>query len=171
MAKSATLTLIGDKELLAAFGTLKDTIRSSTMTVGLKRAAEPIISSARDNLRARAGYNPYRAYGRKAGNLWMSIGVRIRNYRNTDTKIAVIGPKWPQGAHGHLVEFGTLPRWTQTKGFFNQLRHGLKGAYRGIMPAKPFLRPAFDSRVGEALVILTTFVRNRIMRARLTGKK
>ena len=167
MANKATLTLIGDKELLAAFGALKDTVASRTMSDGLKRAAVPILDSAGAILRSQLSGNTERSYGKEPGNLLKSLGVRTRRYKNTNTQIAVIGPRWPEGAHGHLVEFGTAPRWAQNKGFFKQLLHGLKGGYRGIMPARPFLRPAFDGRVQEALALLTSFVRNKLLRVRL----
>ena len=36
----------------------------------------------------------------------------------------------PKGPHRHLVELGTGPRYTRS------------GAYRGVMPARPFMEPA-----------------------------
>lgn len=81
---------------------------------------------------------------KKPGNLRRSMtqsrGLRIRKYpRGRRTKyIAVAGPGWPLGAHGHLVEAGTESRETKT------------GANRGVMPATPFMEPAFKAKRAQA---------------------
>lgn len=159
MAKnSAQFQLIGDKELIAAFESLKSNVQSRTMHAGMRAASEPILDSAKAILASQLSGNPYREKGKLVGNLLRSLAVKTKKYASS-VFLAVIGPQWPEGAHGHLFEFGTRARTTG------------KDAYRGIVPARPFLRPAFDSNVRIALDILTTFVRNRIMRARLTVKK
>lgn len=57
-----------------------------------------------------------------------------RLYRKKGEIAVYAGPTYPKGAHGHLVEFGTGPR-TQKK----------TGRYTGQMPARPFMRPAWDA--------------------------
>lgn len=57
------------------------------------------------------------------------------NYSRTQASAKGYAP------HGHLVEFGTGPRYTKD------------GAYRGEAAPQPFMRPAFDSKKGE-------FIRN-----------
>ena len=54
----------------------------------------------------------------KTGELKKSIRVGTKRGREA---VVTVGPKWPQGAHGHLVEFGTV----------HSAPH-------------PFLRPAFE---------------------------
>lgn len=62
---------------------------------------------------------------------------------------AFVGPNYSRTAasskgyapHGHLVEYGTGPRYTKA------------GAYRGETPAQPYMRPAFDTQKG-------TYIRN-----------
>ena len=149
MANTTQLTLIGDKELLAAFGDLERRAQSGIVGKALRAASRPIVNAARDNL--RAGNHKF------TGNLIKSIGLRIKTYRKDGRTIAVIGPRWPEGAHGHLVEFGTGPRQTE------------KGKSTGFMPATPFLRPAFDAFKGAALQILTRLIRNGLIARRFKG--
>lgn len=53
-----------------------------------------------------------------------TIAVEVRDYG--DRALAVIGPQYPAGAHGHLVE------------------HGHATANGGRTRPRPFVRPAFD---------------------------
>lgn len=70
----------------------------------------------------------------RTGRLAQSIGV-VRPGRTRATLGAVIaGPRRSRrykGQHAHLVEFGTA-------------RRSYKGANRGRMPARPFLRPSWE---------------------------
>lgn len=81
---------------------------------------------------------------KETGNLKASIGRRMKSYPS-GIIVAVLGARWPKGAHGHLLEFGTTQR-----------PHPITGT-SGIMPARPFMRPAVD--------------RNRSKFARLFGGK
>ncbi len=56
---------------------------------------------------------------KKTGGLKKSIGKRALRRRGGSFAM-IVGPRWPEGAHGHLVELGTVK-----------------------MAAKPFMRPAF----------------------------
>jgi|GEM_PF-1758428 len=69
----------------------------------------------------------------KSGDLKSSI--RPKYFDNGLSSTVV--PRKPKGAHRHLVEYGTKPR--RTKG----------GAYRGVMPAKPFMAPAENASEGQ----------------------
>lgn len=79
---------------------------------------------------------------RHAGGLKRSLAVtrgrRIRKYPSGNL-LAVLGPAWPIGAHGTIVERGTANRRTKS------------GANRGAMPANPFLEPAFHGKQAAAL--------------------
>lgn len=85
------------------------------------------------------------------GNLRESIDVRPtlsprqkaghRAIGRSGTEVFV-GPTWPQGAHGVLVEFGTTNRHTK------------KGANRGSTAARPFMRPAWEA---QKRAVLTEF--------------
>ena len=61
-----------------------------------------------------------------------------------------------EAPHAHLAELGTLPRYVKSGGF------------RGRMPAKPYARPAFDTKKGEALKVIGRNLKRNI--DRLTKK-
>ena len=75
----------------------------------------------------------------RTGALRKSIGVQTSRRRFGLVKI---GPRWPQGAHGHLVEFGTAHSAPQ-----------------------PWLRPAFDAMKGAALAKIGESLGNAVERA------
>ena len=63
-----------------------------------------------------------------------TIGVVVRKYDTVS--VAVVGPQYPAGSLGHLVEYGH--------------RHIAWGHDTGRrIPPKPFLRPAADGTKGE----------------------
>lgn len=64
-----------------------------------------------------------------------TIGVAMREYGSKT--MAVIGPEYPAGAHGHLVEYGHA-----------KVLFGVPTG--GRVPPYPFARPAFDESKGEA---------------------
>ena len=69
-----------------------------------------------------------------------SIGVSKTNVKKANKLGEIrVGPRRKggfKGFAGHLVEFGTRPRKTR------------KGAYRGVMRPKPFMRPSFGATKG-----------------------
>ena len=73
---------------------------------------------------ARAGVKP----------LADTIAVVVRDYG--EKKAVIVGPQYPAGALGHLVEFGHAEvLWGKPPG--------------RRVPPKPFLRPAADQTVGQ----------------------
>lgn len=116
---------------------------------GLRSAAAMILKDAKK----RAPRQKRKRGGpRIGGNLRKSLAVtkgrRIRRYGGAGRRgllMAILGPSWPLGAHGHLVEKGTKRR--KTKGE-KSLPAGLK---RGKMRRKPFLEPAYKAKVKPAL--------------------
>jgi HK97 gp10 family phage protein len=90
---------------------------------------EPILLEAAYDLaeamRAKAPQGP-------TGNLKKSIRARLlKQYAGHPAAGAGVDRK--KASHAHLVEFGTVQR------------HQKSGKSTGTMPAKPFLRPAWDS--------------------------
>lgn len=92
-------------------------------------AAKPLVEKAK--LLAPEG---------PTGNLVDSIGTVKANIKKANQLGEVkVGPRRSgkyKGFAGHLVEYGTRKRRTR------------KGANRGFMPAKPFMKPAFDQTKG-----------------------
>lgn len=121
---------------------LPGSVRGSVLRRAVEVGAEPIAEEMRRLVPVRRG------------GLRNSIGTRIRD-EGPDVAVADIGPlRGPKGggAHAHLVEFGTGPRQTDT------------GAYRGEMPAQPFMRPAAHNKRSEAVRRLQSELRRGILR-------
>lgn len=144
----------GDLRLQAALDGLARRVQTGVMRKALREASRPIIQQARANL--------IRNQNIRTRNLYRSIAVRVKTYPRGKT-ISIIGPRWPMGAHGHLVEFGSGPRWSGGEAFLLvgkgkkktkfQLRP-TKLHYHGQMPASPFLLPAFYAQWRASLSIM-----------------
>lgn len=93
-------------------------------------AAKPLVTKAK--LLAPEG---------PTGNLVDSIGVSKTNIKKADKLGEVrVGPRKKggfRGFAGHLVEYGTRRRRTR------------KGANRGLMKPKPFMKPAYHQTKSE----------------------
>lgn len=82
------------------------------------------------------------------GNLVDSIGVQKASASSLSSRglgAIVVGPRRGKfkGHHAHLIEYGTKPRRLKGDGKYG------KYTYRGVMPAKPFAGPAFESTKGQ----------------------
>jgi hypothetical protein len=88
--------IIGDDEVYRNLVKLEDKIQDQILAKAFEAAAEPIVSAIEVSLTSMVQW--------KTGNLQCSIGYRMRRY--SGTVFATVGPMWPLGAHGHLVEFG-----------------------------------------------------------------
>ena len=62
-----------------------------------------------------------------------TIGVNV--WTGDHTIVCYVGPQYPAGAHGHLIEFGH--------------RMVIHGQVLGWVEAKPFMRPAADETKSE----------------------
>jgi HK97 gp10 family phage protein len=138
-----TFRLEGVDDLVAAFDQLPKALAKSVLVDICNRAAKPIVETAR----ALAPDDPDHP-----GSLKKSIGVK--RWSGSKWAGVVIGPRWPEGAHGHLVEFGTGPRY-----------HKTTGKYVGIMPPKPFMRPAWDLHRSAALDVMRSEVWDALAKA------
>lgn len=100
-------------------------LRSGAMHEAAQAAGELVENDARPRITA-PGYK-----GDKAGlqPLRDSLDTIVRDYPNGST--AIVGTAFPEGAHGHLVEFG-----------HQLVRNGI---VIGHVPPHPFLRPAIKS--------------------------
>lgn len=68
------------------------------------------------------------------GNLKKSIAKVARKYGDGKLVLGFVGPNWwNQGRHGHLVEHGTVRRFTRT------------GKSTGLAQPKPFLGPVYNA--------------------------
>jgi len=89
----------------------------------------------------------------KVGQLARSISIVGKRYTSVGVVFVAVGPKWPEGAHGHLVEYGH-----KASGWY------AKQAGATFVRARPFMRPAWDAHKREALTIAIQQHRAKIER-------
>ena len=75
---------------------LTEAVQKRILSHAFSRAIEPIVSAIEVAIMSMTT--------RHTGNLESSVGHREKKY--SQAVFATIGPLWPLGAHGHLVEFG-----------------------------------------------------------------
>lgn len=148
---SNPVRLKGTEKLNKQLERLPSTVRGKTMRQALRAGAKLIEREA--GRRVPIG----------TGGLKSALTTIVTTKR-TGAQWARIGAAMPDGAHIHLVEFGTKERFTNV---ISSRSGGINigaGASRGRMPAQPFLRPAFDSRRAAALVEVSKVLRRAIDR-------
>jgi HK97 gp10 family phage protein len=126
------MNLTGDKALIKAMGHLKQSAQRKVARPAVNAALTPVNKEAK-----RAAKRTQRT-----GQLWRSIGKRVKGYKQSGTVWGGVGPRsgfrivvdgQPVNPlrYGHFVEFGTR---------------------RTV--ARPFLRPALDTNKARAFEIL-----------------
>lgn len=134
----------GDRALESFLKALGPTLERRIIRQALKAGGAQILKRAKQ-------LAPKGKTGNLRRSLAVSRGRRIRKYPHGNL-VAILGPSWPLGAHGHLIEKGT------------RLRKTKDGASRGRMPAQPFMGPAFEGRKERALRVLREKIRQGIKR-------
>lgn len=155
----AGIALSGDKQLKRKLQRLHQAAETKLARHALLQAGRPMVKAIKQNIgtmrmsrKREAEFTARGLPGSFTGNLRRSIGQAVRQYKRTGVVLLVIGPRWPMGAHGHLVEYGTQPRFTKA------------GAFRGKMPAMPFMRSAWDANIGSSKAILQNTMRVGVLR-------
>ena len=187
MTKAFSLTAVelhGAKELDALLKDLPEKMRRKVMRPALAEGSRLIVKDAK--ARCPVTSRPHTVKGVKVlGRLRKSIGYKIKQYKNTGNWISIIGPRLGRwgGYHAHLVEFGSAPRWRdppemeghglRRRGrarlkYFAELL-GVRGGYTGVMPAQPFMRPAFDENKQKAVAIVGRRARAELEKLRVQG--
>lgn len=124
-----SLKITGVKEIDNCLKGLSKELTHSILGAAHLKAAEPLIK--RESYLAPEG---------PTGNLRDSIGgLKVSSKRASVLGEVIVGPQrrgGKKGFAGHLVEFGTRQRKNK------------RGANRGVMPKKPFAKPAFEQTKG-----------------------
>ena len=134
-----TVKVTGAKETRDALNNLKDAARVRTITAALKAGAQPIIDAARQNAHSAdvaRGVTIINTIKDREGEVRMEVGLP--------------GGQKPW-FHGLFDEFGTGPRVQSSTGRFT-----------GAHPARPWLRPAFDSSEGAAQDAIGAVIQKRL---------
>jgi HK97 gp10 family phage protein len=134
------ITLHGMEELQAALNQLPKSLSKAVLRRALTKAGQPVLHAARAGVPIGEG------------DLLRSLDIRpmlTKRQRRLRRKAGrggaadvFIGPTFPMGRHGHLVEFGTVK-----------------------MGARPFLRPAWDSNKSTVFAIFKKALWSEILAA------
>lgn len=176
MVTRTTVKISGFRELEAALADLPNAIGKGVARRSVKKAADDMADeqrrlcpvgdgSLRDSIRVRvttknldglAEYGAVRGEGGSARDAGAALRAARREAKTSGTQqghriSANVGPTEP---HAHLVEFGT------------GARHHKSGKSTGVMPAQPFVRPAFDNRVDDAVITMKIGLGTEIGKAR-----
>lgn len=89
----------GDKELDRYFATLTPKLQRGAIRKGVRAAGSAQVKEIRSNVKTMVGSD-------QTGRLRKSLGQRAWSRPKAGVIGTVVGPRYPDGAHGHLVEFG-----------------------------------------------------------------
>lgn len=140
--------IAGFDELEKAFNQLPNAMSKSVLRSALKKSLKPVLATAKRLVR------------HLSGDLERSlvIGTKLKSTQKSDKRPGAVGvflgAEWPEGAHAHLLEFGT----SRARMF-------------------PFLRPAWDEHkdgipkeVGNEIWRRLRMLAKRLHKQALAGK-
>lgn len=119
--------------------------KSVIIDKGLKDATAVLMAEGKRNLKQSYKTSPW---NKRTGRLERSFTNRI----NRKTVAGYAGFKRPEGSHAHLVDSGTVDRWTKS------------GAYRGKVKPTRFWKNAVDSKANKAIETLLESVQNTLVK-------
>lgn len=148
MAQYFKFNVQGEKELSMMFAQLPKALGDQVLRNTARKAVKPVEQMA-ESLVAKDE-------SELAQSITTSTRLSKRQKHLFGRKgdvVVHVGPSHPKGAHGHLVEFGSGPRFHES------------GRYVGVMPARPFMRPAWDANRGHVLKTMQTEIWNELVKA------
>lgn len=150
-AFSATLTLIGGKELDAALSRIEQRLQPKILVKATREAAKIVLASARASgaFKDQTGLLRKHLHIKNRASM-KRVGSLVLTGKRKDLNI----PDDSKGYYPTAVEYGH--------------RHGWGGR---PVPPHPYLRPAFDSNVEKAVEIIRETTWNEIRSAWNSGPK
>ncbi len=139
MAAKTTVTVKGLDELLGKIARIGSALRGPGVEAGARAGAEVIA----EEMRVRAP--------RRRGVLAGAIGTNLEESSSVRAVVEV-GPE-ADAFYGGIVEVG------------HAIKRSRKGATLGYVPPHPFMRPALDSREGQASEAAASELRQRVLQA------
>jgi HK97 gp10 family phage protein len=139
----------GQKELARVFEELPKSVGNQVLRNTIRKAVVPVQETAKAIVRKD---------DRELDSsiiISTKLSKRQRRIHGKQGDVVVhVGPSHPKGAHGHLVEFGTRPRF-----------HKKTGRFVGVMPALPFMRPAWGATKDRVLTTMRETIWAEILKA------
>lgn len=141
--------ILGHKELQKALEQLPKALSDKVVQKALLEVAQPIADQAAANVSQDQGKLKKSIKARPATTR------RQKALRKSQGPVVFVGPTMPDGAAGHLVEFGTKAHTIKPKaGGYLKFEIGgntiyVRSAEHPGSRRKPFLRPAWDINAGR----------------------
>ena len=168
-----TCTMKGLKEADEFLAMLPTAVRGATLEKAIRQQAKKVISRAKQLV-------PVRERRKTGKHLRDTLETVVKRYGNII--VVVMGPGWPAGAHGHLVEWGhriarygtgTLATFSASGKLVKRAAKSKRGAgFRGtgISDSRtremPFMRPAWDEHKDGFEAGIVEAIRQAAMKAR-----
>jgi HK97 gp10 family phage protein len=149
MANDQNIT--GGRELDAFLQTLSAKIERNILRSALRQGANVF----RDEVRANIDTGGLR----DSGDLRRSVKVSTNAKRGRVTASMTVGNK--KVFYAHMLEFGVQPHSTKKGASVRSGRNPSANPHPGFQ-AKPFMRPALDTKVPAALLAVTAQIRKRL---------
>ena len=156
------------KDLLKRLKTLPEKMQKRIITGGVRASAKPIIKDARSRIHNRTGI------------LAKSIGVTKRRSKNKNIIVYTVSPRVKKvgttakpgtleykktmgGYYGRWVELGHFARKSKKEDDEKKKDKKKKDKKEEVkfIPAKPFLKPAFETKGEEAIKAFKEYVKKR----------
>ncbi|MFZ5829136.1 MAG: hypothetical protein ACOY3P_03575 [Planctomycetota bacterium] len=174
MIEHLTFRLTGQEQLLRVFRELPPAVQRRVLRPTVTKSARPIAKQARLNARQLATPERRAERRRRGGgkHLYQTIITKVRTYTQRGSVTASIGPSYPAGVHGHLVELGhrqarggtlRMPKTSRRNKRDRNPRTGM-GRVIGHVRGKPFLKPAWDRTVHQAAGLIRVHIGSGIVR-------
>ncbi len=178
-----SIRITGANELFGKLNAIAVGLRGDVVRSGLNSAGRIITKRAKELVRkpSDAGYNK-RSKDRQGGkNLQETIGHVVRGYNSAKFSgmVLVVGPQYPAGSHGHLVEYGHRIAKRGTGTLTRIAKPGKRkystpkskvgktgmGVSTGSTRAFPFMEPAARDSVGKITEAIAASVQKAIAKA------
>ena len=140
----------GVNEIEKVLAGLPGKFGEQTVLKTLRKSAKPLIQEAK------------RRAPKDDGDLQKSIGT-ISGRGGGKGKQIYVGPKRGgnfKGYHAHLVEYGTAMRKLAKPTLVKIGGKMVTITHTGSMPAQPFMRPAYDTKIDEVQEVIRTEFRS-----------
>lgn len=138
------IELQGAKELRKLLKHLPDRVARKVLRAAVNKAATPIVKSAR------------RKASKESGTLRKSMGKKLVVNKKTGSVMAIIGPR--REVTGEFEGKQRVPA-----NYAHLVEDGHIAADGSHVPAKPFLRPAYDEGKGPALETIKAGVKTGVV--------
>lgn len=125
----------GGKELARVFEELQLDKKKRRKVARIFRKAGKVVQRRAQEIAPRG----------KTGNLRKEIRVSVSTRRGVRARIISSAP------HSHLVEYGTKPRYRKRAFWGGRYLRKREQRYTGVMPANPYMRPAFDQVADQVM--------------------